>query len=169
MAEQQDGTQGLQKIRPEGALNFLIRRDHQFCSADAEATGCALVQVPLCIGELNASCSFLCVLVRFPSGRLKSVFSNGQSYKLDFLNGPSERISPEVGKALCCLAHVDPHSRSLFLCFASCQVCPLTSPAAGWHSFQELSPILLGRWGWKVFTGGGAAIEFIAWVWANRL
>lgn len=131
MAGQQDGTQGLYKIRAESALNFLIRRDHQFCSANAEATGCVLVQVPLYIGMLNGLCGFPCVLVSFPSGRLKAVFSHGQSYKLDFLNGPSERISPEVGKALCCLARVDPHSKSLFLYFVSCQVCPLTSPAAG--------------------------------------
>ena len=93
LAGQQDGTQGLYKIRPEITLNFLIMWDHQFCSANAEATGCALVHLPLYIGMLNGLCSFLGVLVSFPAGRLKAVFSNGQSYKLDFLNGPRENQS----------------------------------------------------------------------------
>lgn len=119
LAGQQDGTQGPYKIRPEITLNFLIMWDHQFCSANAEATGCAHVQLPLYIGMLNGLCSFLCVLVSFPAGRLKAVFSNGQSYKSDFLNGPSERISPKVGKALCCLTHVDLTPSSSFFALST--------------------------------------------------
>lgn len=59
--------------------------------------------MPLYTGLLIELCSFLCALARFPSQRLKDVFSKEEQYKLDSIPGCSGRSSSKTGQALCCL------------------------------------------------------------------
>lgn len=46
---------------------------------------------------------------------------------------------------------------------------PLSLGADGLHSFQELLPVLLVKWGWKTLSSaGGAVVSFLPWAWANQ-
>ena len=46
---------------------------------------------------------------------------------------------------------------------------PLNLSDAGMHSFQELSPVLLVKWGWNVLsTVSETVAQFLAWAWANQ-
>ena len=54
-------------IRPECALNPLVRCGHWFCSADEESHSlCSLFKCHSTRGLLNGLCTFLCALVSFP-------------------------------------------------------------------------------------------------------
>ena len=50
---------------------------------------------------------------------------------------------------------------------SACPLCGLST--IGMHSFQELLPVLLVRWGQKALaTAGGAVIQLLPWAWSSQ-